>query len=306
MNDTAAIRTQKLTKHYRSFKALVDLDLEVHQGEVFGYLGPNGAGKSTTIRTLLDLIRPTSGNATILGLDSHERSMEIRRQVGYLPGEVALYNKLTGKELLRYFANLRGGVDWEYVETLARRFSSDLSRKIGDYSTGNRQKVALIQAFMSKPKLLILDEPSVGLDPLVQQEFHALVKEVSQRGSTVFLSSHTLSEVERIADRVGIIRNGRMVVVETIESLKDKAIRRIDIHFESEVPTNAFDALGGVRSAQFDGPMAHISFEGSVEPILRRALEFEVLNLSTAEADLEEIFLHYYHDASGPKAEASA
>ncbi len=309
MSTQPAIRTDKLTKHYGNFEALVDLDLEVEQGEVFGYLGPNGAGKSTTIRTLLDLIRPTTGSASLMGLDSHRDSIEIRRNTGYLPGDLALYDKLTGKELLRYFANLRGGVDWKYVDQLSERFSSDLSRKIGDYSTGNRQKVGLIQAFMSKPRLLILDEPSTGLDPLVQQEFHSLVNEVSKDGSTVFLSSHTLSEVGRVADRVGIIRHGRMVVVETIDSLKAKAIRRIDIHFATEIPAGAFDGIDKIRSVDIDGVRAHVSFEGSVEPILRRAMEFDVLNLATAEADLEEIFLTYYHDETDghdTRVEASA
>lgn len=298
MSSTPAIKTEKLTKHYGNVEALIDLDLEVRQGEVFGYLGPNGAGKSTTIRTLLDLIRPTSGKATILGFDSHLDSIEVRKRVGYLPGDLALYEKLTGKELLHYFANLRGGVDWGYVNRLAERLGSDLSRKIGEYSTGNRQKLGLIQAFMNRPALLILDEPSTGLDPLVQQEFHSLVSDVSDSGSTVFLSSHTLSEVERVASRVGIIRHGRLVVVERIESLKEKAIRRIDIHFNSEVPSNAFDGIPDVRSVDIDGVMAHVSFEGSVEPLLRRAMEFDVLNLSTVEADLEEIFLNYYHDDS--------
>lgn len=291
----AAIVTDKLTKHYGSVRALEDLDLEIGEGEVFGYLGPNGAGKTTTIRLLMDLIRPTSGTATILGLDSRTDSVEIRRQVSYLPGDLSMYDNLTGRELLAYFGNLRGGLDWTWVTSLAERFDADLGRKVGEYSSGNRQKVGLIQAFMSRPRLLILDEPSTGLDPLVQQEFQALVREVVADGATVFLSSHTLSEVERIADRVGIIREGRMAVVERVGSLKERALRRIDIRFAHDIPPGAFDGVEGVRSTEIEGPVARISFEGTVEAILAVATQFEVVNLATLEADLEEIFLTYYH-----------
>lgn len=291
----AAIVTDKLTKHYGSVLALQDLDLEIAEGEVFGYLGPNGAGKTTTIRLLMDLIRPTSGTATILGLDSRRDSVEIRRQVSYLPGDLAMYENLTGRELLSYFGNLRDGLDWKWVEELSDRFDADLDRKIGEYSSGNRQKVGLIQAFMNKPRLLILDEPSTGLDPLVQQEFQALVREMTGNGSTVFLSSHTLSEVERIADRVGIIREGRMAMVERIGSLKERAVRRIDILFAHDVPSDMFDGVDGIRSAEVEGPLARVTFEGTVEGILARATRFEVVNLTTLEADLEEIFLSYYH-----------
>ncbi len=291
----AAIVTERLTKHYGSVKALEDLDLEIAEGEVFGYLGPNGAGKTTTIRLLLDLIRPTSGSATILGLDSKADSVEVRRHVSYLPGDLSMYENLTGRELLTYFGNLRRGLDWTWVKVLADRFDADLKRKIGEYSSGNRQKLGLIQAFMSRPRLLILDEPSTGLDPLVQQEFQALVREVVADGATVFLSSHTLSEVERIADRVGIIRDGRMAIVERIEALKERAIRRIDIRFAHDIPKDTFEGVEGLRGASIEGPVARLSFEGTVEAILARATRFEVVNLATLDADLEEIFLTYYH-----------
>ncbi len=291
----AAIVTDKLTKHYGSVRALEDLDLEIAEGEVFGYLGPNGAGKTTTIRLLMDLIRPTSGTATILGLDSRTDSVEIRRHVSYLPGDLSMYDNLTGRQLLTYFGNLRGGLEWSWVASLADRFDADLGRKVGEYSSGNRQKVGLIQAFMSRPRLLILDEPSTGLDPLVQQEFQALVREVVAEGATVFLSSHTLSEVERIADRVGIIREGKMAIVERVGSLKERAIRRIDIRFAHDIPATAFEGVAGVRSTEIEGPVARISFEGTVEAILAAATRHEVVNLTTLEADLEEIFLTYYH-----------
>ncbi len=291
------IESRGLTKHYGEFAALADLYLEVQQGEIFGFLGPNGAGKSTTMRLLLDQIRPTSGTAQILGMDHREDSVAIRRRLGYLPGDLALYPKLTGHQTLRYFARIRGGVDEAYVAELADRLKADLSKKVGEYSTGNRQKIGLIQAFMHRPDLLILDEPNAGLDPLIQQEFHRLMEEVRADGRTVFLSSHTLSEVERVADRVGIIRNGRLIVVERVDELKRKAIRRIDFEFADAVPSRLFVGAPGVRTATVEGRMAQVSFEGSVNGLLQAAMEHEVVNLHSKESDLEEIFLAYYRDA---------
>jgi ABC-2 type transport system ATP-binding protein len=298
MTDTPAISTEGLTKHYGDVEALVDLDLTVGPGEVFGFLGPNGAGKTTTIRTLLDLIRPTSGRASILGMDTHESAVEIRNHVGYLPADLALYPNLTGRETLAYFANLRGGVDWGYVDHLADRFEADLSRRVSDYSSGNRQKVGLIQAFMNKPTVLILDEPSTGLDPLVQQEFQSLLRETVNEGRTVFLSSHTLSEVERVAHRVGIIRLGRLAVVETIESLKEKAIRRLDMIFAAPVDAAIFERVEGVRSVEVEGDAVSVSFEGPMSELLRAAMGHELVNLQSAESDLEEIFLTYYRQGA--------
>ena len=205
----AAIRATRLTKDYGSGRGVFALDLEVARGEVFGFLGPNGAGKSTTMRLLLDLIKPTSGSARLLGMDCRAESLEIRRRVGFLPGDFALYPKLTGRAVLDYLAQLRGGVDPHVRAELVERFDADLDRPVRQLSTGNRQKLGLIQAFMHEPELLILDEPIAGLDPLVQQSFHALLREVSAQGRTVFLSSHTLSEVERVTHRLAILRQGR-------------------------------------------------------------------------------------------------
>lgn len=293
-SEQPAIRTEGLTKCFGKFTAVRDLDLEVERGEVFGFLGPNGAGKSTTIRTLLDQIRPTSGRAQVLGMDSHQDSLTIRSAVGYLPGDLALYPKLTGAETLRYFARLRGGVEQGYVEQLAERFQADLSKKVGDYSTGNRQKIGLIQAFMHKPDLLILDEPTKGLDPLVQREFDTILGEVCSEGRTVFLSSHTLSEVERVAGRVGIIREGELVAVERIADLKSKAIRRLDIEFAQPVPHDLFAQVAGVREATFDGAHASVAFDGPINGVLQAAMAHELIDLHTRDADLEEIFLAYY------------
>jgi len=292
-----AIHTQGLTKHYGDFPALVDLDLEVDQGEVFGFLGPNGAGKSTTIRVLLDEIRPTRGRATILGMDTHAESVALRRHIGYVPGDLAMYPNLTGRNTLRFYANLRGGVDWDYVEQLAERLEADLAKKVGDLSTGNRQKVALIQAFMNRPDLLILDEPNAGLDPLMQREFQEMMREVVDDGRTVFLSSHALSEVERVADRVAIIRHGKLVAVEGVASLRGKAIRRIELAFLGAADPEPFAALPGARDVTAIDGRVTLSFDGDMEALLRTATTFGGLrDISTHEADLEEIFLAYYRD----------
>lgn len=297
MSGHPAIQTQGLTKYYGDFPALVDLDLEVNCGEVFGFLGPNGAGKSTTIRTLLDEIRATRGRAAILGMDTHAQPVEIRRHVGYVPGDLAMYPNLTGRDTLRYFANLRGGVEWTYVEQLAERLEADLAKKVGDLSTGNRQKVALIQAFMNRPDLLLLDEPNSGLDPLMQREFQDLMREVVAEGRTVFLSSHSLSEVERVADRVGIIRHGELVAVEGVASLRAKAIRRIELAFDGAVDLAPFEALPGAREITATDGRVSLSFDGDMEALLGTAMSTGALrDLSTREADLEEIFLTYYRD----------
>jgi ABC-2 type transport system ATP-binding protein len=293
----AAIETHGLTKHYGDVRALENLDLEVHQGEVFGFLGPNGAGKTTMIRTILDEIRPTAGSASIVGLDTHRDAVEIRNHIGYLPGDLAMYPRLTGRDTLTYFANLRGGVDWSYVDELADRLDADLSKKVGDLSTGNRQKVGLIQAFMNRPAVLIMDEPSTGLDPLVQREFQAMMREVAAEGRTVFLSSHTLSEVQRISDRVGIIRHGELVAVEAVQELRSKAMRRVEFEFGSQVDPAVFDNVSGVRDVSANDHRIVLSYDGKMDSLLTTvAGRYEVVDISIAEADLEEIFLTYYRD----------
>jgi ABC-2 type transport system ATP-binding protein len=297
MTEQAAIQTEKLTKHYGDFPALVDLTLEVHRGEIFGFLGPNGAGKTTMIRTILDEIRPTAGRATLLGMDSHEQSVELRDHIGYVPGDLAMYPNLTGRDTITYFANLRGGVDWSYVESLADRLDADLSKKIGDLSSGNRQKVGLIQAFMNKPELLIMDEPSSGLDPLVQREFQTMMREVTADGRTVFLSSHTLSEVQRVADRVGIIRHGKLIALEEVAELRSKAIRTVNLFFDEPVEAATFKGLPGVRDVAVENHHVTLSFDGQMETLLKVATERHgLLDITTQEANLEEIFLTYYEE----------
>ncbi len=292
----AAIATTDLTKRYGAFTAIDQVNLSVRQGEVFGFLGPNGSGKSTTIRCILDLARPTEGTATVLGLDSRADAVEIHRRVGYCPGDLALYPKLTGYETVEYLGNLRGGVDKAVVESLAQRFDADLSRRCGEYSSGNRQKIGLIQAFMHRPELLVLDEPSTGLDPLVQQSLHELIAEVRDDGRTVFLSSHTLSEVERVADRVGIIRHGELVEVAAISDLKAIAIHRLDFEFALEPDAATLRKFPGVRDVTGDGRHLSLFYEGSLDAILVEASQYGVTSIRSHDADLEEIFLEYYRD----------
>ena len=242
---TAVIQTEKLTKYYGKHRGIIDVDLEIQEGELFGFLGPNGAGKTTMIRTLLDHIRPTSGRATVFGIDTTEDPVAIHRRLGYLPGEFALYDKLTGGQTLDYFANLRSGVDRAYQRQLIERLAVDPSRKFREYSKGNKQKIGLIIALQHRPDLLLLDEPTSGLDPLIQQEFYGLIREAKSEGRTVFLSSHVLSEVEKTADRVAIIRDGQLARVDRTEALRDLAHHQVELVFAGPVPTAEFEALPG-------------------------------------------------------------
>jgi beta-exotoxin I transport system ATP-binding protein len=296
MSDEPAIAATGLSKDYGSGRGLFDLDLEVAPGEIFGFLGPNGAGKSTTMRLLLDLITPTSGSVRVLGLDSREGSLEIRRRVGFLPGDLALYPKLTGRAVLDYLAQLRGDVDRRVRDSLVDRFDAELDRPIRQLSTGNRQKLGLIQAFMHEPELLILDEPISGLDPLVQQSFHTLLQDVSAQGRTVFLSSHTLAEVERVTHRLAILRRGRLAVVDSLENLRKVAVQRLEIEFGEHVDPAAMRALPGVREVEANGRTLTVGFEGSADAVIKAAAAHEVRAIRTREDDLEAIFLRYYRE----------
>jgi ABC-2 type transport system ATP-binding protein len=290
----AAIETHGLTKYYGRALGIADVDLEVTTGEVFGFLGPNGAGKSTTIRLLLDLIRPTSGRATLLGLDVRRDRIAIHRRISYLPGELALYGDLTGRQTLVYLANLHGGIDPTGIDRLAERLDLDTSRPVKSLSRGNRQKVGLVAAFMGDPELLILDEPTTGLDPLVQQEFERLVQEVRADGRTVFLSSHILPEVEHLCDRVGIIREGRLLAVEAVTDLKGRAIRRLEIRFAGPVPADAFAGVPGIRDLHVDDSVLRCTVSGSVDALVKAAARYPVHDVTSQETSLEEIFLAYY------------
>lgn len=290
----AVIQTESLTKFYGDHMAITDVNLEVREGEVFGYLGPNGAGKTTTIRLLFDFIRPTSGSATVFGLDVRKNSREIRRQVDYLPGDMVIYDRMTGREVLTYLSNLREGVDWRYVEELAERFECDLSQRVRSLSRGNRQKIGLIQAFMHRSRLIIMDEPSSGLDPLKQQEFYNLVGEVKADGRTVFISSHNLPEVERVCDRIGIIRRGELVNVEDVGELKDRALHKLEIHFSGPVPPEAFSNLPGLQDVTVEDSRVRCTVMGKPDALIKVAARYEVVKLISEEPSLEEIFLSYY------------
>jgi ABC-type multidrug transport system, ATPase component len=296
MNNNTVIDTAKLTKYYGKQLGIEDVDLEVKRGEVFGYLGPNGAGKTTTIRTLLDFIRPTRGSATVFGLDVRQSSVDIHRRVGYLNGELALYNNMTGEDLLKYLGNLRGGLDWKYVRELAARFQCDLPRRIQGLSLGNKQKLGLLQAFMHKPELLILDEPTNGLDPLMQHEFYDLLTETKKEGRTIFLSSHILPEVEKVCDRVGIIRQGKLVTVETIETLKSHSVRQLEIHFARAIPKEKFSNVPGIRDILVQDKLLTCNVVGSLDALVKAAAQFEVINIISHEPSLEDIFMTYYNE----------
>lgn len=294
--NNTVIETDKLTKFYGKQRGIEDVTLEVKQGEIFGYLGPNGAGKTTTIRTLLDFIRPTRGSATVFGFNIQQDSIETRRRIGYLPGELAMYGTLTGEELLKYVANLRNGVDWNYVAELAKQLDCDLTRRIRTLSHGNRRKIGLIQAFMHKPGLVILDEPTNGLDPLMQHEFYRLITGAKNEGQTVFISSHILPEVERVCDRVGIIRQGQLIAVETIETLKSRSFRQLEIHFARPVPQDSFANIPGVRDVVVRDNILSCTVVGSLDALVKKAAGYEVVNIVSHEPTLEEIFLAYYNE----------
>jgi ABC-2 type transport system ATP-binding protein len=288
------IRAWELTKRYGRTVALEGLDLEVPRGVVFGYLGPNGAGKTTTIRLLMGLLRPTRGGVDVLGFDSQTDRDQVHRRTGYLPGEFFAYPDLTGDQYLRYLANLRRTADWSSIQVMAKRLELDLGIRIDTLSHGNRQKLGLIQAFMHRPELLVLDEPSLGLDPLMQMEFEAMVREARDAGQTVFLSSHILREVEDVADMVGILRQGRLVLVETIEALKGRALRRMTLTFTGSPPIDQLRRVAGVSELRTDGNTVQLAVEGSVEELLKAAAPHGIRNVITHEMDLEEIFLSYY------------
>ena len=290
----AVIKTEKLTKSYGSHRGIIDVDLEVNEGEVLGFLGPNGAGKTTTIRTVLDLIRPTSGRALVFGIESSADPVAIHRRIGYIPGEFTLYDRLTGGQTLAYFANLRGGIDRTNQASLVERFEVDTSRRFKEYSKGNKQKIGLIAALQHRPELLILDEPTSGLDPLVQQSFYALVREAKAEGRTIFLSSHILSEVERTCDRVAIIRDGRLVRVDRVEALRDLAHHEVELRFSGPVPRTAFEQLPGVSEVVATDHVLRMRVSGAITPVVRAAARYELLDFVSREPSLEETFLAQY------------
>jgi len=293
---TNAIETDELTKAFGPTLAVDRLHLRVEPGQVFGFLGPNGAGKTTTIRMLLDLHHPSSGSARVLGLDSRSDSVAIHARCGYLPGELELYPRMTGSRLLDWFGSARGGVDRVLREQLVERFEVDLDRRVHELSKGNRQKLGIVLAFMHRPELLVLDEPTSGLDPLMQAEFHRLLRETVSEGRTVFLSSHELDEVQRVADRVAIIRAGRLVVTDTVENLRRQAPQTMELRFREPVAAAVFASLSGVQRVTADGDRVTLQTTGELAPLLRAIAARDPVDVVARHADLDELFLAYYRD----------
>ncbi|MGH7722192.1 MAG: ABC transporter ATP-binding protein [Candidatus Dormibacteria bacterium] len=298
----ARISARGLTKRFGDLTAVADLTLEVGAGEVVGFLGPNGAGKSTTMRMLLGFLRPSAGTCTVLGACLRDDT-PARCRVGYLPGDLRVDSGMTGQQLFAWFGRLRGGLDRRRVDALVERLELDPTRRIGTLSKGNRQKVGIVQAFQHDPDVLILDEPTTGLDPLVQREFLRLVEEASSRGASVLLSSHVLPEVERVADRVAIIRAGRLVAVSTLDALLDRARHRFDLRYMHPVADDLFSGVAGVVSCQVSGRLVSITVDGPVGPALRAATQSPgLMRVSGSGDDLEELFISLYAgDRSSPQ-----
>ncbi|MGP0110306.1 MAG: ATP-binding cassette domain-containing protein [Acidimicrobiales bacterium] len=293
-----AIHTSGLSKRYADVDALSDLDLDVHQGEVVGYLGPNGSGKTTTLRLLLGLIRPTSGSAEIFGLDCQSRPVEAHRRLAYVAGEANLWPSLTGSETIHLLGRVQGQVDAAYRDELIARFDLDPSKRVRTYSKGNRQKLILIAALMARPDLLLLDEPTSGLDPLMELAFRHSVHEAKERGQTVFLSSHILSEVEALCDRVGILRNGRLVDMGTLSDMRHLSALTVEATFDGSVPD--LSRVPGVSSIEVEGRVVRCQVQGTVEPLLKVLASSGVHELLSREPSLEELFLAHYGRSTDP------
>ncbi len=291
---SAVIETDRLTKRYGGARGIEDVSVSVDSGEVYGFLGPNGAGKTTTIRTLLDLLHPTAGRALLFGLDSRRESRRIRARLGNLPGDFSCDPRLTGREFIGFCAAARGMDDLGNAPALARRFEADLDRRVADLSRGNRQKLGLIQALLHDPELLVLDEPTTGLDPLMQEEFLSVVGEYRDRGGTVFLSSHDLDEVERACDRVAIIRDGRIAAVERVAELRSRSYHHVSIEFDEPVDGAQFAVIPGVSELSVEGRGVSFKASGPLDPVIKAAAAHTVIDMELAEPTLEEIFLTFY------------
>ena len=302
MSNNYVIETEDLTKFYGTARGIEGVNLQVRQGEVFGFLGPNGAGKTTTMRILLDMLRPTRGHARVFGLDAQAQSVEIRKRVGNLPGDAALYDTLKGEDMLRLLGSFRPPDGTRRMKELAERLNLDLSRTVRAYSRGMKQKLSIIQAFMHDPELLVLDEPTLGLDPLVQRDFYAFLNEEKERGKTIFLSSHILSEVERACDRVGIIRDGNLVVVEWLEALKRKKARKLEIRLTEYVPDERLQ-LPGAELIRRNGMEAEFTVRGEIVSLLKVLIALPVEEVTFPEPTLEDAFMEYYQAVPEAAAE---
>jgi ABC-2 type transport system ATP-binding protein len=293
---TTVIETRGLTKSYGAHRGIVDVDLDVEPGQVFAFLGPNGAGKTTTIRILLDLQRPSAGTARVLGLDAHHDAVAIHRRLGYLPGDLVLAPHMTGADYVKWFARARGLPDsLPRAQQLAGRFDLDLGRRTKELSKGNRQKVGIVLAFAHRPELLVLDEPTSGLDPLVEDEFEQLLAETAAEGATVFLSTHELDQVQRIAQRVAIIKDGRMVLSDSVDTLRRSVPQRMDLRFKEPIDPRRLD-IAGVRVVSTNGPAVSLELTGDIGPVLHAVADLDPVELVTRHADLDELFLSVYRN----------
>ena len=296
------IETHTLTRSFGPHRGIIEVDLRVEPGEVFGFLGPNGAGKSTTIRILMGLYHASSGTAQVLGLDPLRDAVDVHRRTGYLPGELSVYPRVTGREILDRFGSARGLRDTRYRDELIERFGAEVDRPTQTLSKGNKQKLGIVLAFMHRPELLVLDEATSGLDPLLQQEFISLVRETAAEGRTVFLSSHDLDEVQRVVHRLAIIREGRIVVTDTVDGLRRHAPRTIELVFDRDVETAALTHLDGVQVTKADPRRLRLTITGPVAPVLRAIAPLDPIDLLARPADLDELFLDYYRSTDLPGA----
>jgi ABC-2 type transport system ATP-binding protein len=290
----AVIVAEGLTKTYGASRGVEAVSFEVGGGEVFGFLGPNGAGKTTTIRLLLDFIRPSSGTVSVFGEDAHRNAVAIHRRTGYLPGDLRLYDRMTGREVIDYFSALRRSRAPVDLDMLVERLEVDLARPVRTLSRGNRQKIGLVQALMDRPELIVLDEPTSGLDPLIQQEVSAILREAVADGRTVFLSSHILPEVQRVADRVAVIRDGRIALIERVETLRARAATHIEVTFANAPDPSVFGGVAGTEFIGARGPVVSLRLEGSIDPLVKLLANYEVRALDIHEADLEDMFRQLY------------
>jgi len=294
----APLVVQKLTKTYGRARGVAQLSFSLKEGEVFGFLGPNGAGKTTTIRTILNFLHPSSGSVSIFGLDSVTQSVEAKRHIGYLAGDFAAYLDLTGEQFLHYLGALSSADHADTARYLATRFKAELTRPLKELSKGNRQKIGIIQAFMHKPKLLILDEATSGLDPLMQEEFYSVLREARDDGATIFISSHNLSEVQKVCDRAAFIREGKLVSIEAIAQMQQMSVHRFTVWFGQKVTQKDFEHLKGIEEIVIEGDQGHFVLSGSVDGFIKALAKHKILNIDRQETELEDLFMRYYRGES--------